>query len=91
MEIQGFTTKLTEDKSLVPALIPEFDLEKKKNEVMAKVQESPEVRSIVRQINVEDVSSIMTFGKNTAEEVSRFSDAILHSCLLYTSPSPRDS
>ncbi|TGE31641.1 toxic anion resistance protein [Desulfosporosinus sp. Sb-LF] len=79
MEIQGFTTILAEDKSLVPAPIPEFDLEKKKNEVMVKVQESPEVRSIVRQINLEDVSSIMTFGKNTAEEVSRFSDAILHS------------
>ena len=79
MEIQGFTTTLTEDKSLVPALIPEFDLEKKKSEVMAKVQESPEVRSIVRQIDVEDVSSIMTFGKNVSEEVSRFSDAILHS------------
>lgn len=79
MEIQGFTTKLTEDKSMVPAPIPEFDLEKKKNEVMTKVKESPEVRSIVRQINIEDVSSIMTFGKNTAEEISRFSDAILQS------------
>ncbi|SPF47140.1 conserved hypothetical protein [Candidatus Desulfosporosinus infrequens] len=79
MEIQGFTTKLTEDKSLVPTPIPEFNLEQKKSEVMAKVQESPEVRSIVRQINVEDVSSIMTFGKNTAEAVSQFSDAILHS------------
>jgi len=79
MEIQGFTTTLTEDKSLVPAPMPEFDLEKKKDEVMIKVQESPEVRSIVRQINLEDVNSIMTFGKNTAEEVSRFSDAILHS------------
>lgn len=79
MEIQGFTTSITEDKSLVPTPIPEFDLEKKKNEVMTKVKESPEVRSIVRQINIEDVNSIMVFGKNTAEEVSRFSDAILHS------------
>ncbi len=82
MEIQGFTTTtqdLTAEKNSLPAIIPEFDLEQKKNEIMAKVQESPEVRSIVRQINVEDVSSIMTFGKNTAEEVSRFSDAILHS------------
>ncbi|KGK90066.1 hypothetical protein DP73_08505 [Desulfosporosinus sp. HMP52] len=79
MEIQGFTTTLTEDKSLVPAPIPEFDIEKQKNEVKTKVMESPEVRSIVRQINLEDVNSIMTFGKNTAEEVSRFSDAILHS------------
>ncbi|WP_407309188.1 toxic anion resistance protein [Desulfosporosinus sp. SB140] len=79
MEIQGFTTTLTEDKSLVPAPIPEFNVEQTKNEIMAKVKESPEVRSIVRQINIEDVGSIMSFGKNTAEEVSRFSDAILHS------------
>ncbi|HZK83942.1 MAG TPA: toxic anion resistance protein [Desulfosporosinus sp.] len=79
MEIQGFTSTLSKDNNLVPVEYPKFDLEKKKNEVMAKVQESPEVRSIIRQINVEDVSSIMTFGKNTSEEVSRFSDAILHS------------
>ncbi|AFM41305.1 uncharacterized protein involved in tellurite resistance [Desulfosporosinus acidiphilus SJ4] len=79
MEIQGFTTTLTEDKSLVPAPIPEFNVEQTKNEIMTKVKESPEVRSIVRQINIEDVSSIMTFGKNTSEEVSRFADAILHS------------
>ncbi|KLU65226.1 MULTISPECIES: toxic anion resistance protein [Desulfosporosinus] len=79
MEIQGFTTTLTEDKSLVPAPVPEFNVEQTKNEIMAKVKESPEVRSIVRQINIEDVSSIMSFGKNTSEEVSRFADAILHS------------
>lgn len=79
MEIQGFNTKLTEDKSLVPQPVPEFDLEKQKNEVMTKVKDGPEVRSIVRQINIEDVGSIMTFGKNTAEEISRFSDAILQS------------
>lgn len=79
MEIQGFTTTLAEDKSLIPSPVPEFDLEKKKQEVMLRVQESPEVRSIVRQINIEDVGSIMTFGKNAAEEVARFSDAILHS------------
>lgn len=79
MEIQGFTTSPTEEKSLVSAPMPEFDLEKKKNEVMTKVKESPEVRNIVRQINLEDVGSIMTFGKSTAEGVSRFSDAILHS------------
>ena len=45
MEIKGFTTTLTEEKSLVPAPIPEFDLEKKKSKVLDKVQESPEVRS----------------------------------------------
>ncbi len=83
MEIQGFTTTLAgekeKEKSMALEPIPDFDLEKKKNEVRAKVEESPEVRSIVRQINIEDVDSIMSFGKNTAEEVSRFSDAILHS------------
>lgn len=80
MEIQGFTTTDDEEKSLVTEPAPTvFDLEKKKNEIRVKVEQSPEVRSIVRQINIEDVGSIMTFGKNTAEEVARFSDAILHS------------
>lgn len=82
MEIKGFTSP-TEDLTVVqnnvPATIPVFDLEQKKSEVLAKVKESPEVRSIVRQINVEDVGSIMTFGKATSEEVARFSDALLHS------------
>jgi uncharacterized protein YaaN involved in tellurite resistance len=79
LEIQGFTTTLTEDKSSVIAPISEFNVEQTKNEIMTKVKESPEVRSIVRQINIEDVNSIMSFGKNTAEEISRFADAILHS------------
>ena len=80
MDIQGFNTTSAEQNSgnsLVA--VPEFNLEEKKTEIMARVKESPEVRSIVRQINVNDVNSIMTFGKNTSEEVARFSDAILHS------------
>lgn len=79
MEIEGFTTDAAEEKNSYPEVVPEFDLEKKKSEVLAKVKESPEVRSIVRQINLDDVNSIMNFGKHTAEEISRFSDAILHS------------
>lgn len=78
MEIEGFTTEMPDEKSSVPAPVPEFDLEQKKSEVLTRVQASPEVRSIVRQINLDDVNSIMTFGKNTAEEIARFSDAILH-------------
>lgn len=81
MEIQGFTT--TSDESTEVTLstqpIPEFNLEKQKNEVVAKVKESPEVRSIVHQINLDDTNSIMSFGKNTAENIAKFSDAILHS------------
>lgn len=81
MEIQGFTTTAQEStgENLLSQPAPVFNVEEKKNEVMAKVKESPEVRSIVRQINLQDVNSIMTFGKNTAEEIARFSDAILHS------------
>ncbi len=81
MEIQNFTAipKEVDMGSAVPEPIPEFNVEQKKNEIMAKVKESPEVRSIVRQVNVDDVNSIMSFGKNTAEEIAKFSDSILHS------------
>lgn len=81
MEIKGFNTAATEtsSQSLKEEPIPEFNLEQTKNEITVRVQNSPEVRNIVSQINTSDVNSIMTFGKDTAEEISRFSDAILHS------------
>ncbi len=81
MEIKGFTTTPSEAvvDSSVPAPIPEFNVEEKKNEIMTKVKESPEVRSIVRQVNISDVNSIMSFGKNTAEAIAQFSDSILKS------------
>lgn len=54
-----------------------FDAEKKKQEITEKLKNSPEVQSIVRSINVYDTNNILTFGKETAEEISKFTDKVL--------------
>ncbi|WDV45606.1 toxic anion resistance protein [Clostridiaceae bacterium M8S5] len=57
----------------------EFSLEKTKNEVAIKLQNSPEVVALARQIDISNVDSVMTFGQNTAQEISSFADKILAS------------
>jgi len=56
-----------------------IDIEKKKNEVAVKVQNSAEVQAIISQIDLESPNSLMTFGSHSAEEISKFSDMILRS------------
>ncbi|HBV96434.1 MAG: hypothetical protein JL50_14065 [Peptococcaceae bacterium BICA1-7] len=57
----------------------EFDLEKQKDEITVRVQNSPVVNNIVKQVKLNDPSSIVTFGKGAAEEISKFADSLLHS------------
>lgn len=59
--------------------VMEFDLEKQKDEIIVRVQNSPAVNNIVKQVKLKDPSSIITFGKGAAEEISKFADALLHS------------
>lgn len=56
----------------------QFDAEKKKLEITEKLKNSPEVQNIVRSINVYDNNNILTFGKETAEEISKFTDKVLN-------------
>jgi uncharacterized protein YaaN involved in tellurite resistance len=56
-----------------------IDIEKKKNEIVTKVQNSHEVQAIIQQIDLENTNSLMTFGSHSAEEISKFSDMILRS------------
>lgn len=56
-----------------------LELEKQRNEIVTKVQNSPEVQAIVRQIDLENTVSLMKFGGQSAEEISKFSDMILRS------------
>ncbi|MTI81289.1 MAG: toxic anion resistance protein [Firmicutes bacterium] len=56
-----------------------FDLEKQKQEVAVKVQNSPEIDNILGQIDLEDTNTVMTFGSTVTEEIAKFSDQILHS------------
>ncbi|MCY6370103.1 toxic anion resistance protein [Clostridium ganghwense] len=56
-----------------------INLEKETNEIALKVKNSPEVTALAKQIDVQNVDSIMGFGQDTATEISSFSDRILSS------------
>lgn len=58
--------------------MPVFDLEAQKKEVEVKIKNSPEVQNIVRQIDISNPSSILTFGKQATEEMSSTADKLLH-------------
>lgn len=60
----------------------DFSIEKQKQETALKLQSSPEVLALTRQLNVTDANSIMTFGTGTAQEIAKFSDKILSSMEL---------
>lgn len=74
--LETMTLEKEEQNAIV---VPEFSLEKQKNEVALRVQNSPDIPNIVRQIDLKDANSIVSFGRSTSEEISRFSDQILHS------------
>ncbi|QUH18536.1 toxic anion resistance protein [Alkaliphilus sp. B6464] len=57
----------------------EVDLEKKVNEVAVKVKASPEVQKLATQLDIRNAQAIMSFGQDTAVEISKFSDRILAS------------
>lgn len=59
--------------------VPDFNLEKTTNEVALKLQNSPEILSLSREIDVKNVDTIMNFGQNASQEISTFADKILHS------------
>lgn len=56
-----------------------FSLEKTTNEIALKVKNSPELIALAQQIDVNNVETVMTFGQDTAQEISKFADQILNS------------
>lgn len=56
-----------------------FSLEKTTNDVALKIQNSPEVKALAKQIDVNNAETVMSFGKETAQEISKFADQILNS------------
>ncbi|WP_026477771.1 toxic anion resistance protein [Alkaliphilus transvaalensis] len=59
--------------------VQEVDLDKKVNEVALKAKSSPELQKIASQLDIRNAQSIMSFGQDTAVEISKFSDRILSS------------
>ncbi|MDN4492637.1 toxic anion resistance protein [Ureibacillus aquaedulcis] len=61
-----------------PVQLPN-ELERKTAEIKDKVQNSPEIHVIGRQLDIENLNSLVSFGSQSAVEISRFSDMILSS------------
>ncbi|AKL95894.1 resistance protein [Clostridium aceticum] len=59
--------------------VQEVDLDKKAGEVALKLKKSPEVQKIANELDVRNAQAIMSFGQETAVEISKFSDRILSS------------
>lgn len=55
------------------------ELEQKTAEILKRVQNAPETQAILRQLDIENLNSLVSFGSQSAVEISRFSDQILGS------------
>lgn len=55
------------------------NLEKETKEIALKAKNSPQVLAIASELDVTNVNSVMNFGQDTATEISKFADQILHS------------
>jgi len=60
-----------------PEVNATFSLEKTENAVISKLQNSPEVLALKKQLNFTDTETVMQFGNETANEISQFADQIL--------------
>ena len=56
-----------------------YDLMADRQAVVASLAGSDEIEALTAQIDVNDMSSIVTFGSGTAEEISKVSDVVLRS------------
>lgn len=54
-----------------------FDLEKTKNEIVTSVNNRQELAALTDQINITDANTIILFGKEAAEGISKCSDQVL--------------
>ncbi len=55
-----------------------FDASETTKEIESRLKDSPEITALTKSIDVNDTKSILTFGKDSAEEVSELSDNILN-------------
>lgn len=57
----------------------DFNLEKTVHEIMINVKESPQVLALVEKIDMNNLETVMNFGQDATEEISKFADRILNS------------
>lgn len=57
--------------------VKDIDINKEMNKIAIQMKNSPEVIALSKQIQINNPQSIMDFGKESATEISKFSDKIL--------------
>lgn len=57
----------------------EYDIQKDRNQLAAKLENSKEVDALVSEIEVFNLETIVSFGSQVAEEISKCSDVVLNS------------
>lgn len=55
------------------------ELQVKMEQIRSELENSAEVKSLIKSVDVSSPNSIMEFGNGPAEEISKFADKILHS------------
>ncbi|WP_130891522.1 toxic anion resistance protein [Fusobacterium ulcerans] len=65
--------------TIVEAEVKQFNIQADRNEMTQKLVDSREVDNLVSSISVYDTETIISFGGEVAEEISRCSDAVLNS------------
>lgn len=71
------TTPSVEDTQL--EVVQQYDIVADRNKMNAELVNSAEVDALVSQIAIDDLNSIVTFGADAANEISKASDVVLNS------------
>ena len=74
MALQFDANKKNEEK-----INEEFSMVEKRNQLTKKLENSAEIDALTSTINVNDMNSMVIFGKDVAEEIAKSSDIILNS------------
>lgn len=78
VDTQGTTMAATPHNSAMIEVQP-FDILADREEVVARLAGSDEIEALTAAIDVNDLNSIVTFGSQSAEEISKASDVVLRS------------
>ena len=82
-----FTKSTTENATVQPVAVVEakelpavdaFDIQAEKQQIVAKYQNSPEIDRLTSEIKVYEPNSIIVFGSDVTESISKASDAVLN-------------
>ncbi|MGN1102075.1 MAG: toxic anion resistance protein [Huintestinicola sp.] len=65
--------------NIQPVEEPQFSMVAKTEEIKTELARSPEIDKLVSQIDVNDPNSLVKFGNEVAEEISKASDQVLNS------------